>query len=905
MPSIEISQLPLSTTLIADTSIAVENSNVTQRILAVSIKSFVSNLDVLTVAGNITAGNVAVSGKFYGNIATPSQTAITTVGNLTGLRVEGATSTANILPILANTYNLGSTANVFANIYAGNLVATTFYGSLAASSLPGVTSLGTLTGLTVNGVTRQTGNLLITSTTEATNLTSGALIVQGGAAVAGNIRTGGNLTVTGQSTLNSTATFNAALISAVGTASTNTTTGAIVITNSGGLGVAGTVNANRYGSTTGYFWANGAVYAPPVVPEGDEYSFQYKIGTNFTGADNLKYWPITSNIIITGGSVSTSANTGVLVIRGGVGVDGNLNISQGADGKSIVAQGHVYAGTLTTTNGVFWSNGQVFSGKGVPGNTSGAIQYHDGDTFAGSDYFRFDSSNANVIISGGTSSNDITTGALVVTGGVGISGTVNTNRILSNEGFFWSNGAIFSGEGVPRGEDYEFQFKTGTTFSGTTGFKYTSGLGNLVLSVNSPSANVTTGALVVAGGIGVAGNVSGGRFSSQNGYFWANGTTYSGPMIAAGSDTAMQYNNEGVLDAASNFTYTRATGNVVIGSTTPALSTETGALIVRGGTAVQGNLHIVGSAGNAIITTGIIHSGTINSLGNINLVGSAVNTTALTAYLFNTANVIHIGSNATVIHLGKAGTASIQPTSNLTANLGTSSLYWGSVFANVTNTVGLQVGALGATIGGPTTITGATIATSTSTGALVVSGGVGIAGNIYVGGGNGVAATMVGNLAITGNIIPGTNNTYSIGSPGKTFTTVYAKATSAQYADLAEIYVPDHHYEPGTVVVFGGDREITETTADHDPRVAGVISTNPAYLMNSAAEGLPVALTGRVPCKVIGPISKGDVLVTSRLGGVAQRMLADRFVPGCILGKSLQNVTHSEITTIEIVVGKV
>jgi hypothetical protein len=134
---------------------------------------------------------------------------------------------------------------------------------------------------------------------------------------------------------------------------------------------------------------------------------------------------------------------------------------------------------------------------------------------------------------------------------------------------------------------------------------------------------------------------------------------------------------------------------------------------------------------------------------------------------------------------------------------------------------------------------------------------------------------------------------------------VYARATSAQYADLAEIYVPNQHYEPGTVIVFGGDREISETTADHDPRVAGVISTNPAYLMNSETEGLPVALTGRVPCKVIGPINKGDLLVTSRLGGIAQRMIADRYVPGCVLGKSLQNVNHSEIVTIEIVVGKV
>ena len=905
MSSIEISQLALSTTLLADTSIPVENSSVTQRIQAISIKNFVSNLDVLVVAGNINASNVIVSGDFYGTLASPSQTAITTLGNLTALRVEGLTSAANILPLTTNTYNIGSAANPFANIYAGNLVATTIYGSLAASSLPGVTSLGTLIGLEVSGVTKQTGNLLITSETATTNLTTGALVVAGGAAIAGAVRTGGNLTVTGLTTLNSTTTLNAGLTSTVGTASTSTSTGAIVITNSGGLGVTGTVNADRYVSTNGYFWANGAVYAPRVTPTGEEFTFQYKIGPDFIGSTNLKYYPITTNIVITGGSVSTSANTGVLVVRGGVGINGNLNISQGADGKSIVAQGHVFAGTLTTTNGVFWSNGEIFSGKGIPGNTAGAIQYNDGDTFAGSDFLRFDSGNANVVISGGTSSTDSTTGALVVVGGIGVSGTINTDNILSNQGFFWSNGAIYSGEGVPRGNDYEFQFKTGTTFSGATGFTYTDGSGNIVLSIDTASTDTTTGAFVVAGGIGAVGNVNAAQFGSESGYFWSNGVAYSGPAFGTGSDTNIQYNDEGALSGAADFTYSRLTGNVVIGATTPSTTTDTGALVVKGGTAIQGGLYIAGADGNAIVTTGAIHSGAVTVNGNVNLRGSGVNTTAATAYLFDTATILRIGTSATTIHLGANSAGNIQPTGNLTTNLGTSSLYWNNVYAGSITTFGLQVGTSGAAISGLTTITNSAVSTSTSTGALVVSGGVGIAGNIHVGGSGGTAATMTGNLAITGNILPGTTNSFSIGSPGRTFTTVYARATSAQYADLAEIYVPNQHYEPGTVVVFGGDREISETTADHDPRVAGVISTNPAYLMNSTAEGLPVALTGRVPCKVIGPINKGDLLVTSRLGGVAQRMLADRYVPGCVLGKSLQNVAHSEIVTIEIVVGKV
>lgn len=129
-------------------------------------------------------------------------------------------------------------------------------------------------------------------------------------------------------------------------------------------------------------------------------------------------------------------------------------------------------------------------------------------------------------------------------------------------------------------------------------------------------------------------------------------------------------------------------------------------------------------------------------------------------------------------------------------------------------------------------------------------------------------------------------------------------ATSAAYADLAEKYVADTDYHAGTVVVFGGDKEITTTNIDHDSRVAGVISTNPAYLMNTESTGVPVALTGRVPCHVQGPVTKGDILVTSNVSGVAQRLVANKFQPGCVLGKSLDQIENDEIKLIEIVVGR-
>jgi hypothetical protein len=133
---------------------------------------------------------------------------------------------------------------------------------------------------------------------------------------------------------------------------------------------------------------------------------------------------------------------------------------------------------------------------------------------------------------------------------------------------------------------------------------------------------------------------------------------------------------------------------------------------------------------------------------------------------------------------------------------------------------------------------------------------------------------------------------------------VYGKAVQAQYADLAENYTTDYPYEPGTVVVFGGEAEITVTSTDHDPAVAGVVSTNPAYLMNSMTDGLPIALQGRVPCRVQGPVKKGQVLVTSTTPGVAQAIDNTKFVPGCVIGKALETINTNTIETIEVVVGK-
>jgi hypothetical protein len=132
---------------------------------------------------------------------------------------------------------------------------------------------------------------------------------------------------------------------------------------------------------------------------------------------------------------------------------------------------------------------------------------------------------------------------------------------------------------------------------------------------------------------------------------------------------------------------------------------------------------------------------------------------------------------------------------------------------------------------------------------------------------------------------------------------ITATATSARYADLAEIYKADADYEPGTVVKLGGSEEITMTVEHADTEVFGVISTDPAYLMNKDAEGLPVALTGRVPVKVIGKIRKGERLVSSDVPGLAWALGDEEYDARAVIGRSLEDKDDGNEGVIEAVIG--
>ena len=132
-------------------------------------------------------------------------------------------------------------------------------------------------------------------------------------------------------------------------------------------------------------------------------------------------------------------------------------------------------------------------------------------------------------------------------------------------------------------------------------------------------------------------------------------------------------------------------------------------------------------------------------------------------------------------------------------------------------------------------------------------------------------------------------------------------STQAQYADIAERYLGDARYDPGTVVSFGGNREVTMSQTDASNKVAGVVTTNPAYLMNSQLQddlAVDVALQGRVPVKIVGPVGKGDMLVSTVQGRA--RAEADPQI-GTVIGKSLEDFTatpENPESVIEVVIGK-
>jgi hypothetical protein len=358
-------------------------------------------------------------------------------------------------------------------------------------------------------------------------------------------------------------------------------------------------------------------------------------------------------------------------------------------------------------------------------------------------------------------------------------------------------------------------------------------------------------------------------------------------------------------------------------------------------TALNG-ANVTGIVANATFATSAGTAGTVTTAAqpNITSVGTLTSlgvSGTVTASAFTANTGVFTGNGAALTNLNasniSSGTLAQTRLANSNVILGSTTLALGTTtttiagLSSVTSTtfVGALTGA--ATTAG--TVTTAAQPNITSVGTLTSLGVTGniTAGNLIAGGGAGgniTGANLVSANFFTGTITTAAQpNITSVGTlTSLTTTTLTTGANStagtvtgnwtltagsrwqSTYADLAERYVADEAYEPGTVVVLGGEQEVTIENISDSHKVAGVVTTNPAYIMNTKLEGdtvVEVALIGRVPCKVVGPVSKGDLLTSAEIAGYAHAN--NNSLAGRIIGKALENFV-GETGIIEIMVGK-
>ena len=338
-------------------------------------------------------------------------------------------------------------------------------------------------------------------------------------------------------------------------------------------------------------------------------------------------------------------------------------------------------------------------------------------------------------------------------------------------------------------------------------------------------------------------------------------------------------------------------------------------LWLSGSTLTLGNIVIKNSSGNTIsfygpdgvtpatldanaeIVADSISNGTSNvsiptANGNVRTVAGGNVTLTVTSTGANVTGTLNVTGNANVGNLGATnlvGTLTTAAQTNITSVGTLGSL---SVTGNIT----------GGNLSGTSIVGTLTTAAQTNITSVGTLGSLSVTGNIT--GGNVITTGSTGVLSVNSIEHSGSNSAGNIGSTTSYFNTVFATSTSAQYADLAEKYSSDDWYSPGTVLVFGGSAQVTVGNQYADHRAAGVVSTAPAHLMNAELLGITatVALAGQVPCKVIGPVSKGDVLTTADIEGYAKTLDFSEFKPGCIIGKALEECGSGPTTILIAVV---
>jgi phage tail protein X len=352
----------------------------------------------------------------------------------------------------------------------------------------------------------------------------------------------------------------------------------------------------------------------------------------------------------------------------------------------------------------------------------------------------------------------------------------------------------------------------------------------------------------------------------------------SGTSAAGGSNTTIQFNDNNVIQGNAGFTFNKITGAVAIPGNVTSINATLGNLVTSNyfagvlTTAAQPNITSVGTL-TSLTVTGNTTSGNLNTAGTVTASRLVSNIATGTAP-FTVTSTTQVAN----LNVATAGLATFATTANAVAGANVSgqvgnALVAGTVYTNAQPNI-TSVG----------TLTTVTVSGNANVGNILTD-------NYYYANGTPISfAGTYGNsnvssflaaygsntISTTGNITAGNIITTVLTAGANTtagnitgnWTLTAGSRLEATYADLAEYYEADKHYEPGTVLAFGGDKEVTIADSG-TTKVAGIVSTNPAYVMNSSCPGehtVALALQGRVPCQVRGSIKKGDMLMSAGNG---------------------------------------
>jgi hypothetical protein len=256
-----------------------------------------------------------------------------------------------------------------------------------------------------------------------------------------------------------------------------------------------------------------------------------------------------------------------------------------------------------------------------------------------------------------------------------------------------------------------------------------------------------------------------------------------------------------------------------------------------------------------------------------------------------TAGLTISGATAGTQLFGNLTTTNVNPTTDNVSIIGTGTNRYANVFSTAFTGTRIYATTFFGTTANIDTINATTL-NGTFNGTFIGN----VVGNV-TGGSSGNTITT-GSITINSLSYPtaiingGTSGVGNIGTPARPFNVIHARATSAQYADVAERFAADSHLQPGTVVELGGTKEITTAVQELSEAVFGVISTLPGFLLNGAAgtdlTHPAVAVNGRVPVRVIGKIAKGDRLVSAGRG-LARAAHRNEMTAFNVIGRALED----------------